>query len=75
MRRKPKSRFDLGKHVEHAIGSLENPMGDADLEAKFRSLSEGILSPAQRDNLMRLCWAITTLKDASVIARASVGRA
>jgi 2-methylcitrate dehydratase PrpD len=65
---------DLAKHVEHAIGSLENPMGDADLEAKFRSLSEGILPAAKRDNLIRLCWAIATLKDVSVIARASAGR-
>jgi hypothetical protein len=28
----------LNKHVTHAIGSLERPMGDADLNAKFHVL-------------------------------------
>ncbi|MEY3611877.1 MAG: 2-methylcitrate dehydratase, partial [Pseudomonadota bacterium] len=30
-------------HVEHAIGSLQKPMTDADLESKFRDLSDPIL--------------------------------
>ena len=29
--------------VEHAIGSLQRPMSDADLERKFHGLSDGIL--------------------------------
>ena len=35
------------KYVEHAIGSLDRPMSDADLEAKFRGLAKGILSAAR----------------------------
>ena len=62
----------LEKFVEHAIGSVDKPMSDADLEAKFRAFAEGILSARERDNLMRLCWDIAQLKDAGEVARASV---
>jgi 2-methylcitrate dehydratase PrpD len=62
----------LEKFVEHAVGSLARPMTDADLEAKFRGLANGILSKAEADNLIRLCWEIGGLKDAAEVARASV---
>ena len=58
--------------VEHAIGSLERPMSDADLEAKFRAFAQGILPDAQRDRLVRLCWDVGSLDDAAEVARASV---
>src|SRR5262245_54807146 len=60
------------KFVEHAVGSLGKPMSDADLESKFRGLSDGILSQAETDRLIALCWDIGKLKDAGEIARASV---
>jgi 2-methylcitrate dehydratase PrpD len=59
-------------YVEHAVGSLGRPMSDADLEAKFRGLAEGILSKPETDELIRLCWDIGKLKDAGEVARASV---
>jgi 2-methylcitrate dehydratase PrpD len=62
----------LEKHVEHAVGSLDRPMSDADLEAKFRGLADGILSKAEADRLVQLCWDVGELKDASEVARASV---
>ncbi|MSP78121.1 MAG: MmgE/PrpD family protein [Dehalococcoidia bacterium] len=62
----------LDKHVEHAIGSLARPMSDADLEAKFRKFAKGILSAAETDALVKLCWSIGTLKDAGALARAAV---
>ena len=62
----------LEKHVEHAIGSLARPMSDADLEAKFRKFAQGILSNAQTDALIKLCWDIEKLKSAGDIARAAV---
>jgi 2-methylcitrate dehydratase PrpD len=62
----------LEKFVEHAIGSLGKPMSDADLEAKFRGFADGILSQAETDRLVRLCWDIGRLKDAAEVARASV---
>jgi len=62
----------LEKFVEHAIGSVDKPMSDADLEAKFRGFARGILSQVECDNLIRLCWGIAGLKDAGEVARASV---
>jgi len=62
----------LEKYVEHAVGSLDKPMSDADLEAKFKGLAEGILSRPETENLMRLCWDVARLKDAGEVARASV---
>ena len=62
----------LEKYVEHTIGSLGKPMSDAALEAKFRSFANGILSQAESDKLIRLCWDIGKLRDAGEVARASV---
>jgi 2-methylcitrate dehydratase PrpD len=62
----------LEKHVEHAVGSLDRPMSDSDLEAKFRGFADGILSKSETDKLIRLCWDIGKLKDAGEVARASV---
>jgi len=62
----------LEKYVEHAVGSLGRPMSDADLEAKFRALCSGILSKAESDRLIRLCWDMGKLDDAAEVARASV---
>ena len=53
--------------VEHAIGSVEKPMTDAQLEAKFMDLTEGILPTAQIKKLMALCWAVEQLPSAAAI--------
>jgi hypothetical protein len=70
-----KSGKTLEKFVEHAVGSKDRPISDADLEAKFRGLTDGILSNAETDNLIRLCWDIGKLRDAGDVARASVPQA
>jgi len=44
--------------VEHAIGSLQNPMTQALLEGKFHGLSDPVLGPAQTTELIKACWAI-----------------
>jgi len=69
---KMKNGRALEKFVEHAVGSLDRPMSDADLEAKFRGLCEGILSRTETDRLIRLCWDVGGLKDVGEVARASV---
>ena len=45
------------KHVVETIGAkghFKNPMSDAEIEAKFRKLTSGILSPAQIDRSIEL---------------------
>ena len=44
--------------VEHAIGSLKNPMTDAQLEAKFQGLSDAVLGAGQTSELINACWGI-----------------
>ena len=58
----------LDRHVAHALGTLERPMSDADLEVKFRSLVSGILSDQRCEDFIGLCWAIETLPDAGALA-------
>jgi 2-methylcitrate dehydratase PrpD len=60
----------LRKHIEHAIGSLERPMSDGDLERKFVGLADGILSAEQTAKLMELCWSVESLGSAGQIAQA-----
>ena len=46
--------------VEHAIGSLQNPMTDALLEAKFHGLSDRVLGAERTAQLISACWALGT---------------
>lgn len=62
----------LEKYIEHAIGSVQHPMTDAQLETKFTDLAEGILPGERIRQLMDLCWAIEKQPDAAVLARAAV---
>ena len=61
----------LRKHIDHAVGSVENPMSDDALEAKFRDLADGVLPAAQTDELIDMCWSVASLDDVGAIARAS----
>ncbi len=58
--------------VEHAIGSLQNPMTDANLEAKFHGLSDAILGAGQTSELIKACWAVgTSANVAAIVALAA----
>ena len=56
-------------HIEHAIGSLQRPMSDADLEAKFRSMSNPILGAAQTQSLLAACWRLGDAANVHELAR------
>jgi 2-methylcitrate dehydratase PrpD len=49
--------------VEHAIGSLARPMGDADLEAKFHGLADPVIGAAKAQALIASCWNLARAKD------------
>ena len=49
--------------VEHAIGSLQRPMSDDQLEAKFRDLSDEVLSAGRTTELIAACWQVGTAAD------------
>jgi 2-methylcitrate dehydratase PrpD len=50
---------------EHNHGSAQNPMTDADIEAKFRENVEGVLSEAQATRVVEAVMGIETMTDAS----------
>jgi len=55
--------------VEHAIGSLANPMTDAQLEAKFRGMSDGVLGAARCSELIQSCWGVGAAPDLRTLVR------
>jgi 2-methylcitrate dehydratase PrpD len=64
----------LHKFIEHAIGSVEVPMTDKQLEVKFADLADGILPAAQARRLVDICWKLEELPSAGAIAAAAVQR-
>ncbi|MBO9647963.1 MAG: MmgE/PrpD family protein [Variovorax sp.] len=50
-------------NVDHAIGSLENPLTDAQLEAKFASLVVPVLGQARADEITRHCRTLASMSD------------
>ncbi|GGC94328.1 hypothetical protein GCM10011396_47120 [Undibacterium terreum] len=62
----------LHKFIEHAIGSVQVPMTDKQLEAKFIDLADGILPAAQTRAVMDACWQVAQLPSAASIAKAAV---
>jgi 2-methylcitrate dehydratase PrpD len=44
--------------VEHAIGSLQKPMTDAMLEAKFHGLTDPVLGHERSNALLQACWNV-----------------
>jgi 2-methylcitrate dehydratase PrpD len=66
-----KSGRRVEKFVEHAVGSLQNPMSDKDLEFKFTGLTNGVLPADRQRKLMDLCWTVESLPKAAAVAEAA----
>jgi len=49
--------------VKHAIGSLERPMTDRDLEGKFHSLADPVIGAARASSLVEACWTLGNARD------------
>jgi 2-methylcitrate dehydratase PrpD len=57
--------------VEHAIGSLERPLTDQDLEAKFHSMADEVIGSAKTGALIEACWKLGSASDVRAIAERS----
>ena len=55
--------------IEHAKGSAEVPLTDAELEEKFRSLVAYGRHDADASRMIGLMWNLETATDAGVLAR------
>jgi 2-methylcitrate dehydratase PrpD len=53
------------EHIEHAKGSLENPLTREGLEAKFLDQSEGSIGVDKCKRLIEMCWTLETVADIS----------
>ena len=61
--------------VAHAIGSLQNPMTDANLEAKFHGLSDPVLGTSQTSELISACWNVATAASVNAVVALASPRA
>ncbi|WP_315813793.1 MmgE/PrpD family protein [Bradyrhizobium sp. SZCCHNR2028] len=61
----------LSRRIEHAVGSVEVPMTDQQLEAKFSDLADGIVPAASIRRIMDACWNVEGLSSAADIAKMS----
>jgi 2-methylcitrate dehydratase PrpD len=57
------------KHIEHAVGSRERPLTNAELEEKYRQLTKGILPAPQAERLLALAWSLERSPDVSQLVR------
>ena len=55
--------------VPYHKGHYKNPMTDAEVEAKFRSLAQDFLSPAQTDTLLEKLWNLEQVEDIGEVIR------
>ena len=61
----------LHKRVEHALGSVERPMTDEDLEQKFRGLVEPVLGKVAGDTLIALCREVPRAENVRALVAAA----
>ena len=54
---------------ERYRGGPENPLSDAELEAKVRSCCDGVLDAAAQATLIEAAWSVTRLDDAAKLMR------
>jgi 2-methylcitrate dehydratase PrpD len=54
---------------ERYRGGPENPLSDADLEAKVRSCCDGVLNESAQSTLIETAWSVAQLRDASNLMR------
>jgi len=57
--------------VDHAIGSLERPLSDAQLEAKFHSLGDAVIGSAKAAAAIEACWNLGAAGSLQDILRSS----
>jgi 2-methylcitrate dehydratase PrpD len=57
--------------VEHAIGSLERPMTDGDLEAKLHGLADPVIGAAAANALVAACWKLGEAPGVSGVVEAA----
>ena len=55
--------------VDHAIGSLERPLSDGELEAKFHSLADAVIGADRATGAIEACWKLAQARDVQELLR------
>ena len=63
------------KHVLHAIGNVERPMSDRELEEKFRDQAGEVIPAARMDEVVATCWKLEELADCRPLVEMLTARA
>ncbi len=58
--------------VEHAVGSLHNPMTQVQLESKFHGMCDAVLGRDRCTALISACWAASEMGDVRALAGMSL---
>ena len=64
-----KSGQTYSAEVPYHKGHYKNPMTDAEVEEKFRSLAKDLLTPAQTDALLEKLWHLENVTDIGEVLR------
>jgi 2-methylcitrate dehydratase PrpD len=62
----------MSQFVEKSLGNIHRPMSDRQLEDKFRDQAAPIISSAQIERSIELCWQIDTLDNVNLLVEATV---
>ena len=60
----------LSHHVVHALGSIERPMNDEQVDAKFMDLASAVMTLDQATQALAACRAVGQVPDAGAVGRA-----
>ena len=60
----------LHHHVVHALGSIERPMNDEQVDAKFMDLASTVMTREQATQALAACRAVGQAHDAGAVGRA-----
>ena len=67
-----KSGAEFSTLVDHHKGHWKNPMDDADIEKKFRTLAKKVLPDAKTDALLQRLWQLEDVVDAGEVLKLTV---
>ncbi|MEX1057451.1 MAG: MmgE/PrpD family protein [Natronospirillum sp.] len=61
----------IHKHVSRALGSIERPLSNEQVNSKFRHQSRLVIGAEHTEALLKQAWAFRELNDMSLLARAA----
>jgi 2-methylcitrate dehydratase PrpD len=61
----------IQKYIESAIGGVENPLSNEQLDAKFLDLTEDILPRSKSKLLLETCWNMSSIASVGKFAKST----